>query len=286
MNYYEPKKKVLITGISGTLGKAVSEILLKDGHSVTGYSRDELKQAQLENKNKMTLYLGDVRDRERLVEASRGMDIIFHFAALKRVDSLEENPEEAYKTNVIGTDNVLHAQRYNKIARIVLSSTDKACYPINTYGCTKKIAEALVLRNPKNIVCRYGNVLASRGSVIPVFVEQIMMKKPVTITNMEMTRFFLRIEDAAQFVVKSSNDYMGGLKVPMMKACKITDLAVAIGEILKQPVEFKDIGIRAGEKLHECLKMTHEGHEIHSNTAYQFTKDQLKELIEPIVRGL
>ena len=276
--------KALITGISGTLGKAVTKILIGDGFDIIGYSRDELKQSQIEKHQKLTLYLGDIRDRERLIEASRGVDIIFHFAALKRVDALEENPEEAYKTNVMGTDNVLHAQRHNNIHKVVLSSTDKACYPINTYGCTKKISEALVLRNKNNIVCRYGNVMASRGSAIPVFVDQINKGQPVTITDMRMTRFFITADQAANFVVNSSYFY-GGLWVPQMKACKMTEVAMAIGEILDKPVSFKDIGIRSGEKLHECLKMSNEGEEVFSNTAPQYTMDELKELLKPIVES-
>ena len=295
--------RVLITGVSGTLGQAVTKELINRGNiGIVGYSRDELKQAQLPHKDKITLYVGDVRDQSRLVEASRDIDVIFHFAALKRVDTLEANPEEAYKTNILGTDNVLHAQRVNGIKRVVLSSTDKGAYPINVYGCTKQIAEALVLRNPANVVCRYGNVLASRGSVIPSFVDDVKNGNTVKITDIRMTRFFIRIEDAARFVVDSglsfysqfqheqnfSESYAdpkktGGLKIPSMKGCRISDVAKAIGVILDKPVFFQDVGIRPGEKINECLRMAHEGIEVHSNTSDQFTEQELIDLLSPIV---
>lgn len=274
----------LITGVSGTLGQAVTSLLLSRGDvKVTGYSRDELKQSIMKDKDKITLYLGDVRDRERLIEATRGMDMIFHFAALKRVDSMEANPDESYKTNILGTDNVLHAQRHNNVRRVVLSSTDKAAYPINVYGACKKVAESLVLRNQENVVCRYGNVLASRGSVIPFFIDQIKNNKPVSITDMRMTRFFIRIEDAAKFVVSSAFANGGGLKLPSMKGCKMTDLANALGVILNKPVTFTDVGIRPGEKIAECLRMEHEGGAVFSDTAPQFTEKELVELLTPIV---
>ena len=275
--------RCLITDITGTLGQAVTKILLEEGHEVTGYSRDELKQSQLPFVSKVTLYLGDIRDKERLVEASRGKDIIFHFAALKRVDALQENPEEAYKTNVLGTDNVLHAQRHNGIPRVVLSSTDKAAYPINVYGCTKQIAESLVLRNPNNVVCRYGNVLASRGSAVPVFVDAIKRGKPVPITDTRMTRFFIRIEDAAKFVVASSMGVTGGLKIPPMRGCKMTSVASAIALLLGHEYSLRDVGCRPGEKLAECLRMEHEGGAVFSDNAEQYTESELIELIRPIV---
>ncbi len=277
-------KNIFISGVSGTLGQAVTSLLLSRGDvKITGYSRDELKQSQLPDLDKITLYIGDIRDRERLIEATRGMDMIFHFAALKRVDTLEANPEEAYKTNVVGTDNILHAQRHNKIRRVTFSSTDKAAYPINVYGACKKIGESLVLRNQENVVCRYGNVLASRGSVVPVFIDAIKNGRPCTITDMRMTRFFIRIEDAAKFVVSSAFATGGGLKLPAMKGCKMTDLANAIGVILNKPVSFKDVGIRPGEKIAECLRMEHEGGAIFSDTADQFTEKELVELLTPIV---
>ena len=279
--------KCLVTGITGSLGRAVTDNLLARGdYRITGFSRCELKQSQMRRHKNLTLVLGDIRDYRRISEASRGMDILFHFAALKRVDSLEENPEEAIATNIYGTQNVLGSQRQNGVGRVVLSSTDKGALPINVYGCTKQIAEKLVLRNPRNIVCRYGNVLASRGSVIPEFVSAIKARIPVQITDPEMTRFFIRIEDAAEFIVSSSISIDGGLKIPKMKAAKMTDVAAAIGEILNKKVTTEIVGIRPGEKIHECLRMPHEGMPIFSNTATRFTSVELMDLLRPIVAAL
>lgn len=280
--------KILITGVTGTLGREVlSQLLSKTRHKIIGYSRDEQKQRTIPAHKRLTLYLGDVRDRARLVESSRDVDLIFHFAALKCVDTLEENPEEAIATNVIGTENVLFAQRRNKIPRVVLSSTDKAAYPINAYGNTKALAEKLVLRNKNNVVCRYGNVLASRGSVIPTFVKVIKQDGIVPITDHDMTRFFIRIEDAAAFVIKSGFEKNGGLKIPQMKASLMTNVALAIGDLLgKSNVTFGEVGIRPGEKINECLRMAHEGDEVHSHTAEQFEHSELIDLLTPVVEGL
>ena len=282
--------KYFITGITGTLGQAVTKILLKNPkNTIIGYSRDELKQSQLPKHKRLTLVLGDVRDKRRVVESTRGVDLIFHFAALKRVDKLEENPEEAIATNVMGTENILHAQRVNKIKRVVLSSTDKACYSINTYGHCKALAEKLVLRNPNNIVCRYGNVLASRGSVVPVFVNSLKDGKYADITHTQMTRFFIRIEDAAKFVVRSSMKKNGGLNIPKMKASYMTDVVRAISEILGIPTKAMTInlvGIRPGEKIHECLRMDHEGESVSSLSSDHFTQKELIKLLRPVVESL
>lgn len=281
--------KVLITGITGTLGQEVTKQLLESSDcEIIGYSRDELKQSQLPFKDdrRITLYLGDVRDRNRLIEASRGVDTLFHFAALKRVESLEENPEECIETNIRGTQNVLAAQRYNSIKRVVLSSTDKACEPINVYGMSKGLAERLVLRNKNNVVCRYGNVLASRGSAVPIFIEKIKYGDPVPITDLSMTRFFIRIEDAARFVIKSSFLDSGGLNVPEMKSCYMFDLATAIGKILNKDFTTTVVGMRPGEKIFECLKTKYEGEPLYSDSCTQFTAEELIQLIKPIVESL
>lgn len=281
---------ILVTGITGTLGQAVTNILLerKDVH-VFGFSRDEKKQADIPYHPRLTLILGDVRDQRRLIEQSRGMDMIFHFAALKRVDTLEKNPEESIQTNVEGTINVLGAQRANKIERVVFSSTDKACKPINVYGHCKALSEKLVLRNPRNVVVRYGNVLASRGSAVLSFIDSIKKEEPVNITDLHMTRFFIRIEDAAKFVVKSAFEEAGGLKIiEDMKSCYITDLASAIGRVMgKKEVEFKLVGSRPGEKIDEDL--VHEFERDHARTSRSsrmFTRTELEELIRPIVKEL
>lgn len=279
--------KVFITGITGTLGTEVTRQLLKySADEVVGYSRDEFKQQGFLFKKDVTLYLGDVRDRERLVEATRGSDIIFHFAALKHVDILESNPEESVETNIQGTRNVLFAQRINKIPRVVLSSTDKAAYPVNVYGFCKAISERLVLRNSNNVVCRYGNVLASRGSVIPSFIASIKNRGVANITSEDMTRFFIRIEDAASFIISSAKG-SGGLKIPDMKAAKMTSIAQSISDLLgKSNLETRIIGTRPGEKLSECLRTEFEGGDIFSSTAKQFSQKELTTLLRPIVEAL
>ena len=277
--------KVLITGITGTLGQAVCKQLLADQWEVVGYSRDEFKQAQMEKHENLTLYLGDVRDRDRLIEASRQCTKIFHFAALKHVDQLEYNPEEAISTNVHGTENVLHAQRVNKIEKVILSSTDKACLPINAYGMSKALAERLVLRNPFNIVCRYGNVLASRGSVIATFVKSIIDHNVVNITDPAMTRFWITIDQASNFVIQCSQDQYG-LCIPPIKAAPLMKVAETIATILEKTPKYKAIQMRPGEKLHETLEFIGAEPTINSEWATQYAENELFDLLMPIVRSL
>lgn len=246
--------KVLITGITGSLGAYVSRICLAQNLEVIGYSRDELKQQQFPKHPNLKLYLGDVRDRDRLRFASRKCDTIFHFAALKHVDKLQENPDEALKTNVEGTDNVLAAQRDNGIFRVVLASTDKAVFPINSYGKSKALAEDLVLRNPHNVVCRYGNVLGSRGSVLQTFRDGLLSdEKELVFTDTKMSRFWWTVSDAANFVYNASIE-SEGLCIPDQRACSVVRLGVALAKRLKvSAFKTREIGIRPGEKLHEYL---------------------------------
>jgi FlaA1/EpsC-like NDP-sugar epimerase len=168
---------------------------------------------------------------------------------------------------------------------VILSSTDKAAYPINAYGNTKALAEKLVLQNKRNVVCRYGNVIASRGSAIPLFVKSLREHQTVSITHACMTRFFIRIEDAAQFVYEQSKAWDGGLKIPEMKGTTMLEVVRAIAELLEIP-EFKTdfTGIRPGEKIHECLRMAHEGDETDSLRCAHFSFNELKTLLEPFVR--
>lgn len=279
--------RILITGITGTLGRKVSKSLLDYGHEIIGYSRDEQKQRLIPSHDKLTLYLGDVRDKDRIAEASRGCDAIFHLAALKCVDTLESNPDESIKTNLVGTNNVLHAQRVNSIPRIVFTSTDKAVYPINAYGKSKALAEDLVLRNSNNIVCRYGNVLASRGSVLPFFVEKIRNDHPVEITDPRMTRFWMTQDEATDFVVTCGlSDNATGLNLPNVQSASLPSIALAIGDILGKEITVKEIGIRPGEKMHEHLRTEEEGGVICSNDrSYFFSRNdlykKLKGLINP-----
>lgn len=272
--------RVFITGITGTLGQAVSKKLLDKGFYVVGYSRDELKQSQIESHKNLVLYLGDVRDQARLIEATRGCDAIYHFAALKRVEVGETNPEEFIQTNVIGTMNVLHAQRVNKIQRVTLSSTDKACLPITLYGATKFISEVLVLRNPNNVVCRYGNVLASRGSAIQTFLNAFKERGEVSITDEAMTRFFIKIDQAADFVIEKSLGF-GGRFVPDMKSASILNLAKLIAQLLGVEFKYKVTGVRMIEKTHEDLTL-----EVNSKNSKRFTDEELNKMISETMRQL
>lgn len=280
-------QQILVTGFTGSLGTVLVKRLLEAGHWVTGYSRDELKQAQYFKHDRLNMYVGDVRDRDRLIEASRGKNIIFHLAALKRVESLEENPEEAVKTNIEGTDNVLHAQRVNRISRVVLSSTDKACYPVNIYGVTKAAAERLVLRNPNNVVCRYGNVIGSRGSVVPMFVRSLERDRMVEITDRRMTRFWWPLEDAAGFVEHCGLRSNGGLFIPPLQASTVVDMAAAVAECIGvTDYKVKDIGLRPGEKLHETMRTSQEGQLFSSDqTEHHFAPSHLKHMVQKVIGG-
>jgi len=271
--------KIFITGGTGSLGTEVINKLLADetaNHQIFIYSRDEFKQALGLKHERITKILGDIRDATRLVEQTRGMDMILHLAALKRVDSLEENPEEAIQTNVIGTMNVLQAQRMNRIPRVVLSSTDKAVAPINTYGATKLLSENLVLRNGNNVVCRYGNVIASRGSAVSEFCRTLRMSEAVYITDKRMTRFWITLNDAADFVLSGAFGKDGGLKIPDIRASSVLEMASAIADRLNvKDYKVHDIGIRPGEKLHESLS-----HDLHSNTCQKLSQQDLSSMLD------
>lgn len=278
--------RYLITGVTGTLGQQVAKMLLDEGHYVIGLSRDEQKQRALPHHSRLTLHLGDVRDPDRVVEAAVDADLIFHFASLKCVDTLEHQPMEAIQTNILGTRSVLSAQLVHGIDRVVFTSTDKACYPINTYGFSKAMAEKLVLQNNRNVVCRYGNVIASRGSAIPVFIKAIQEGKPVKLTHQDMTRFFIRVEDAAKFVIDESRSLGGGVRIPEMRGTSILAVIGALSLLLNKVCDIQVTGMRPGEKINECLKMFHEGEEIYSHTAPQYTCQELMALLEPSVRML
>ncbi|EJH0695691.1 polysaccharide biosynthesis protein, partial [Escherichia coli] len=212
---------------------------------------------------KIKYYIGDVRDYRSILNASRGVDYIFHAAALKQVPSCEFHPVEAVKTNVLGTENVLEAAITNEVSRVVCLSTDKAVYPINAMGISKAMMEKVMIAksrtvNPnKTVICgtRYGNVMASRGSVIPLFVDLIKAKKPLTITNPDMTRFMMTLEDAVDLVLYAfKNGDNGDIFVQKAPAATIQTLAVAITELMGVPDHKIDIiGTRHGEKLYEAL---------------------------------
>jgi UDP-N-acetylglucosamine 4,6-dehydratase len=253
---------VLITGGTGSLGKSLVEYLLSETRvrRVAILSRDELKQQhlriQFKDDSRLRWFLGDVRDLERLKRAFHGVDYVIHAAALKQVDTGEYNPMEFIKTNVLGSQNVIDASIDAGVKRVVALSTDKASSPINLYGATKLTADKLfVAANNYSFtygtifsVVRYGNVMGSRGSVIPFFQDIAAQGKPLPITDLRMTRFWISIESAVKFVIDSLEMMTGGeLYVPKIPSMKITDLAYAVAPGTK----LLEIGMRPGEKLHE-----------------------------------
>jgi UDP-glucose 4-epimerase len=260
-------KILLITGGTGSFGNAVLNRFLNTGNfsEIRIFSRDEKKQDDLRkrlNNIKVKFYLGDVRDRDSLIPAINGVDYIFHAAALKQVPSCEFFPLEAVKTNIIGTDNVLTVAQNFEVKKVVVLSTDKAAYPINAMGMSKAlmekvmVAKSRILDNKKTIFCgtRYGNVMASRGSVIPLFIEQIKENKSLTITDPKMTRFMMTLEDAVDLVLYAfEHANQGDLFVQKAPSATVGTLAQALIELYKSSSEIKVIGTRHGEKLYETL---------------------------------
>ena len=258
-------KTLLITGGTGSFGNAVLQRFLHTDHfsQIRIFSRDEKKQDDMRNllkNDKLRFYIGDVRNYDSIERATRGVDYVFHAAALKQVPSCEFFPLEATRTNVLGTQNVIDAAVYNKVKKIICLSTDKAAYPINAMGISKalmeKVAIAASRNNPDTTVCltRYGNVMASRGSVIPLFLKQIQEQKPITITDPKMTRFMMSLEEAVELVLFAfEHGNAGDLFVNKAPAGTIGDLAQALKEICNTQTEIKIIGTRHGEKLYETL---------------------------------
>ena len=260
-------KTLLITGGTGSFGNAVLNRFLKSNHfsEIRIFSRDEKKQDDLRkrlNNMKVKFYIGDVRDKDSLIPAIKGVDFIFHAAALKQVPSCEFFPIEAVKTNIIGTDNVLTVAQDNEVKKVVVLSTDKAAYPINSMGMSKAlmekvmVAKSRILDSGKTIFCgtRYGNVMASRGSVIPLFIDQIKDNKPLTITDPNMTRFMMTLEDAVDLVLYAfEHANQGDLFVQKAPSATVGTLAKALIELYKSTSEIKVIGTRHGEKLYETL---------------------------------
>ena len=258
-------KVLLITGGTGSFGNAVLQRFLDTHHfkEIRIFSRDEKKQDDMRNqlKNpKLKFFIGDVRDYESVEPATRGVDYIFHAAALKQVPSCEFFPMQAVKTNVEGTQNVIRAASFNSVKKVICLSTDKAAYPINAMGISKAMMEKVAIAESRNlqntIVCltRYGNVMASRGSVIPLFINQIKSGIPLTITDPNMTRFLMSLNDAVELVLFAfENGNQGDLFVNKAPAATIGDLAQAIKELAKVDNEIKVIGTRHGEKLYETL---------------------------------
>lgn len=261
------KKVLLITGGTGSFGNAVLRRFLgSDISEIRIFSRDEKKQDDMRkryNNNKLKFYIGDVRDSRSLAAAMRGVDYVFHAAALKQVPSCEFHPMEAVRTNVMGTENVLEAAVAAGVKRVVCLSTDKAVYPINAMGISKAMMEKVMVAASRNlegtstVICgtRYGNVMASRGSVIPLFVEQVLAGKPITVTDPSMTRFMMTLDDAVELVLYAfEHGNNGDIFVQKAPAATVSVLTQALLQLMGKPDhEVREIGTRHGEKLFEAL---------------------------------
>ena len=260
-------KKILITGGTGSLGHALTKRLLNtDATTIRILSRNENNQIKMESNfkdDRLRFLLGDVRDSDRLSRAMEAVDIVFHTAALKHVPKIEYNPFEGIKTNVIGSQNVIDACVQQNVEKVVAMSTDKATSPLNVYGATKTLMEKLFVaantfstpekHRTKFITVRYGNVLGSSGSVVPIFIDQIKNKKKVTITDPQMTRFSITMDEALEFILKATEIGKGSeIFIPKMKAYSIMDIKNVLVELLGDTGS-ETIGVRVGEKMHEIL---------------------------------
>ena len=259
-------KVLLITGGTGSFGSTVLKRFLDTNvKEIRIYSRDEKKQEEMRialNNPKLKFYIGDVRNYDSTYQAMKGVDYVFHAAALKQVPSCEFYPMEAVRTNIMGTENVMNAATANAVKRLVVLSTDKAVYPVNAMGLSKSMAEKLMVakarmqREGETVFCatRYGNVMASRGSVIPLFVSQLKAGKPLTVTDPNMTRFLMSLEDSVNLVLFAyRHGQQGDIFVQKAPASTVADLAQALIELFKGKQAVRIIGTRHGEKLHESL---------------------------------
>lgn len=259
-------KVFMITGGTGSFGYAVLDRLLNAGvREIRIFSRDEKKQEDMRirlNNDKLKFYIGDVRSFESIHDAMKGVDYVFHAAALKQVPSCEFYPMEAVRTNVLGAENVMNSAIAHRVSRVVLLSTDKAVYPINAMGLSKALMEKLMVAKARlrgkdeTLFCatRYGNVMASRGSVIPLFVRQLLEEKPLTVTDPEMTRFMMSLEDSVELVLYAfEHGCQGDIFVQKAPAATVGTLARAIKDIFKRNNPIQTIGTRHGEKLYESL---------------------------------
>lgn len=259
-------KTILISGGTGSFGNAVLRRFLNtDVKEIRIFSRDEKKQEEMRlsfGNIKLKFFIGDVRNYDSVLHATKNTDYVFHAAALKQVPSCEFYPMEAVRTNILGTQNILDAASANGVKKVVVLSTDKAVYPINSMGLSKAMAEKLMIAKSRaqgsseTILCatRYGNVMASRGSVIPLFVSQIKARIPLTVTDPEMTRFLMSLEDSVNLVEYAfEHAIQGDIFVQKAPACTVSDLAQALKELFNSTIPIKIIGTRHGEKLYESL---------------------------------
>ena len=285
-------KKILITGGTGSLGQALtSRLLNEDVDTIRIFSRNENKQITMASKfedDRLRFLLGDIRDYSRLVRAMEDIDIVFHAAALKHVPVIEYNPFESIKTNVIGSQNVIDACLEENVEKAICVGTDKAVSPLNTYGATKLLMEKLFVsadnylnkkrHKTKFIALRYGNVLGSSGSVVPLFIKQIKNKQKISITDKNMTRFSITMNEALNFILESAEQGKGSeIFIPKLKAYSIVDLKDALYEIYGRTDE-EITGIRPGEKLHETLVNFDEGRNTFDiGNKYVIVKDEMKD---------
>jgi len=259
-------KVLMITGGTGSFGNTVlKRFLSTDVREIRIFSRDEKKQEEMRialNDPKLKFYIGDVRDYDSVYHAMKGVDYVFHAAALKQVPSCEFYPLEAVRTNVLGSENVMEAAIARGVSRVVMLSTDKAVYPINAMGISKAmmekfmVAKARMQNEGETVLCatRYGNVMASRGSVIPLFVSQLKEGKPLTVTDPNMTRFLMSLEDSVDLVLYAfEHGQQGDIFVQKAPASTVADLAQALKELLNKDNRVREIGTRHGEKLYESL---------------------------------
>ena len=281
-------KTLMITGGTGSFGNAVLERFLEtDIKEIRIFSRDEKKQDDMRKRyhsDKIKFYIGDVRDSQSLKNAMHCVDYIFHAAALKQVPSCEFFPLEAVKTNVIGTENVLTAAIEAQVKKVICLSTDKAAYPVNAMGTSKAMMEKVIVAKSRTVdpqrtsICctRYGNVMCSRGSVIPLFIDQIKQGLPLTLTAPDMTRFIMSLEEAVELVIYAFNHAdSGDIMVQKAPACTVEILAQAVKELFDYHKENKIIGLRHGEKMYETLLTNEEcAHAIDRGLFYQVTCDK------------
>ncbi len=260
-------KVILITGGTGSFGNAVLSALIKSKiKEIKIFSRDEKKQEDMRlryNNKKINFIIGDVRDYQSLLNVTKNVDLIFHAAALKQVPSCEFFPMEAVSTNIVGTENLINAAIFNKVQKVVVLSTDKAVYPINAMGISKAMAEKIavakarsLIRQKTTIICctRYGNVMGSRGSVIPLFIDQIKNKKEITVTDPNMTRFLMSLDDSVNLVLHAfQKSSQGDIFIQKSPSARLKDLIQALKEIFNSNNKVKVIGTRHGEKLYETL---------------------------------
>jgi len=285
----------LVIGGTGSLGEAFIRKLISQGESATCFSRCELKQKELAariNSPLLKCIVGDIRDASAIKAAVATHENIFHFAALKHVDTLESFPEEGYKTNVLGTVNVLDAFCYlSKPKSYVFSSTDKATDPINAYGYSKALAEKIIKSRAEKfpdkrfLVYKWGNVVGSRGSVIPVFTKKLLSGGMIPVTDERMTRFWIKIEEAVDFIYSTCDSSpSGSTLIPDIGSASVLEVIKAIAEILNvQEYTTEDIGIRPGEKIDERMISVHSGDFDSAHEAYRFKFDELREYLRPVV---